>query len=61
MRSVVVRGTARLLGEDEAHRSENVPLRPWVSTQKYNVVEILPSAVSGRRFALSRPWQHVRP
>ena len=24
-RSVVVRGSARLLGEDEAHRAENVP------------------------------------
>jgi len=29
-RSVVVRGRARLLGEDEAHRAENLPVRPWV-------------------------------
>ena len=30
-RSVVVRGTARLLPEDEAHRADNVPLRPWTT------------------------------
>jgi uncharacterized protein len=59
-RSVIVRGTARLLGEDEEHRVENVPLRPWVTTRKYNVVEIMPTVVSGRRFVLSRPWLHIR-
>ena len=60
-RSVVVRGTARLLGEDEAHRAENVPLRSWVDTLKYNVVEILPKVVTGREFELHRPWTHLRP
>lgn len=59
-RSVVVRGSARLLPEDEAHRAENVPLRPWVPTLKYNVVEIEPKVVSGRAFALSRPWLDLR-
>lgn len=59
-RSVVVRGTARLLPEDEAHRAEKVPLRPWTTTLKYNVVEILPKVVSGRAFELSRPWLHLR-
>ena len=59
-RSVVVRGTARLLPEDEAHRAENVPLRPWVPTLRYNVVEIEPKVVSGRAFELSRPWLHLR-
>jgi len=59
-RSVVVRGTARLLPEDEAHRADNVPLRPWTSTLKYNVVEIQPKVVSGRAFQLSRPWLHLR-
>lgn len=58
-RSVVVRGTARLLPEDQAHRAENVPLRPWVPTLKYNVVEIEPKVVSGRAFELSRPWLHL--
>jgi nitroimidazol reductase NimA-like FMN-containing flavoprotein (pyridoxamine 5'-phosphate oxidase superfamily) len=60
-RSVVVRGSARLLPEDEAHRSENVPLRPWVPTLKYNVVEITPQVISGRAFSLARPWLHLRP
>ena len=60
-RSVVVRGPAHLLPEDQAHRAENVPLRPWVPTLKYNVVEIEPKVVSGRAFELSRPWLHLRP
>ena len=60
-RSVVVRGTARLLPEDEAHRADNIPLRPWVPTLRYNVVEIEPKVVSGRAFELSRPWLHLRP
>ena len=58
-RSVVVRGKARLLGEDEAHRSDNVRLRPWVQNAKYNLVEIAPSVVSGRQFELARPWLHI--
>lgn len=61
-RSVIVRGTARLLEEDEAHRAENVPLRPWVDADvKYNVVEILPTKMTGRQFDLSKPWTHLRP
>lgn len=60
-RSVVVRGSARLLPEDEEHRSENVPLRPWVPTLKYNVVEITPKVITGRAFSLARPWLHLRP
>jgi len=59
-RSVVVRGKPRLLGEDEAHRAENTALRPWVGALKYNVVEIVPEAVTGRAFELSRPWTHMR-
>lgn len=59
-RSVVVRGTPRLLEEDEAHRADNLPLRPWVESIKYNVVEIVPKEISGRSFSLSRPWTHLR-
>lgn len=59
-RSVVVRGTSRLLSEHEAHRAENVPLHPWIDTLKYNVVEIVPESVTGRAFELSRPWTHLR-
>lgn len=58
-RSVVVRGSARILPEDEEHRGENVPLRPWVDSPKYNVVEITPRVMTGRAFALSRPWLHL--
>jgi nitroimidazol reductase NimA-like FMN-containing flavoprotein (pyridoxamine 5'-phosphate oxidase superfamily) len=58
-RSVVVRGRARKLDEDEEHRAENLPLRPWVGTPKYNVVEITPRVVTGRAFHLSRPWLHL--
>jgi uncharacterized protein len=59
--SVVLRGAARKLDEDEEHRAENVPLRPWISSLKYNVIEIAPTSVSGRRFELSRPWLHLTP
>ena len=59
--SVVLRGVARHLGEAEEHRAENVPLRPWVPSPKYEVVEIRPAEISGRRFELSRPWLHMRP
>lgn len=58
--SVVVRGEARKLEEDEAHRADNLPLRPWVDTQKYNVVEIRATQLTGRRFVLHRPWLHMR-
>lgn len=58
--SVIVRGIARRLEEDEEHRAENVPLRPWVSTPKYNVVEIRPTEITGRAFVLNRPWLHER-
>lgn len=60
-RSVVLRGVARHLPEDEEHRAENVPLRPWVPTLKYDVVEIRPTEISGRSFELSRPWLHMLP
>jgi uncharacterized protein len=58
--SVIVRGRARLLEEDEAHRAESTRLRPWLPTLKYNVVEIVPVQVTGRRFDLSRPWLHMK-
>lgn len=59
--SVIVRGRARRLEEDEAHRAETLPLRPWVATQKWNVVEIAVTDISGRSFELSRPWLHLIP
>jgi len=54
--SVVVRGTARLLPEDEAHGADDLESLPWVlpETPKYNVVQIEPDVVSGRSFRLGR-------
>lgn len=54
--SVIVRGKARLLEEDEARRADTSRLRSWLPTLKYNVVEIDPVAITGRRFRLARPW-----
>ena len=50
--SVVVRGTARHLEEREEHRADDIGLRPWLGTLKYDVVEIRPTALSGRAFRL---------
>jgi len=60
-RSVVVRGVARRLEEDEQYRTENIPLRPWVTSPKYDVVEIRPTEITGRSFDLTRPWLHMLP
>ena len=53
--SVVVRGQLHRLPEDEADRIEGRLLEPWVPALRYDVVEIIPGSVSGRRFVLSRP------
>ena len=52
--SVIARGRARRLEEDEAHRAEALQLTPWIDTLKYDVVEIVTSRVTGRRFQLNR-------
>ena len=57
--SVIVRGTARLLDEYTAHRADDLPLRPWVGQYKYNVVEVTPSAISGRRFVVDEHARHL--
>jgi len=53
--SVVARGRLRRLPEDEASRVEPRLVEPWVSAPRYDVVEIIPESVSGRRFVLRRP------
>ncbi len=60
-RSVVVHGRARILEGREADETEELPLRPWVDTAKFNVVAMEPDEVTGRRFELSRPWTHMIP
>lgn len=59
--SVILRGRAELLDEHRAHRADDLPLRPWVESHKYNVVEITPTQISGRRFQLHRPWLRAIP
>ena len=58
--SVVVRGHLHRLPEDQAHRADDL-LRPWVPTLKYDVVELRPEAVTGRRFLLRRPRRDPEP
>ena len=58
--SVVVHGTARLLDKQAAHRADELALRPWVASDKDNVIEITPTVITGRRFLLDPharyPW-----
>ncbi|MFT4212192.1 MAG: pyridoxamine 5'-phosphate oxidase family protein [Microbacterium sp.] len=49
--SVVVRGTAtRLATSAEVDAADELPLRPWIPTIKYNYVRIVPTELSGRAF-----------
>ncbi|ASD21589.1 pyridoxamine 5'-phosphate oxidase [Cryobacterium sp. LW097] len=51
--SVVVKGLARVLDtQAEIEAANALPLRPLVPTLKYIWVEITPTELSGRRFAL---------
>ena len=59
--SVVLRGRARHLEGRDADATDQLPLRPWVNTAKYNVVAIEVNEINGRRFELTRPWLHMRP
>jgi nitroimidazol reductase NimA-like FMN-containing flavoprotein (pyridoxamine 5'-phosphate oxidase superfamily) len=59
--SVVIRGKARELEGEEADIAEQLPLRPWVPTDKFNIVVIEPTEVTGRSFRLDRPPRHWRP
>lgn len=57
--SVVLRGTATLLDASSAHRADDLPLRPWVGSDKHSVVEITPVAITGRRFVLDQRARHL--
>ena len=59
--SVIVRGRARQLEGHEVDEIEQLPLRPWVDTAKYNTIAIEVDEVTGRHFELTRPWLHMRP
>ena len=50
--SVVVRGRARRLDTSaEVQAADQLPLRPWIPTQKYRWVRIVAASITGRRFA----------
>ena len=53
--SVVVRGKARELEGAEADRAEQLPLHSWVPYDKFSLVVIEPTEVTGRSFILERP------
>lgn len=49
--SVVVHGRARRLDTvEEVAAADELPLRPWIPTLKYNYVRIEPERVTGRSF-----------
>lgn len=58
--SVVLHGSAQVLDGPEKARAAQLPLRPWVPTQKEIIVRITPSEITGRRFDLSKPWNHMQ-
>ncbi len=59
--SVIVRGRATELSPQDARWSDQVRLRPWTASFKDHVVAIEATEVSGRRFALDRPWMSMIP
>ena len=59
--SVVVRGRARQLEGHEADETDQLRLRAWVDTVKFNTIAVEVDEITGRRFELSRPWLHMRP
>lgn len=51
--SVVVKGDARLVKDhSEVRQADQLPLKPWIPTLKYNWVCIEPKEISGRLFRL---------
>lgn len=52
--SVVVRGTAQHLRGAAADEAGTLPLRPWVGTDKFELVAITVEEITGRRFHLER-------
>lgn len=60
-RSVILRGRAQQLEGRDADATDQLPLRPWVDTAKFNIIAIEVDELSGRSFELSRPWLHMRP
>lgn len=52
--SVIARGSARRLDQDEQYRVAAADIRPWVPTYKDEFIEIAVEEITGRRFFLDR-------
>lgn len=51
--SVIVKGDAEVLtSRADINAADELPLKPWLPTLKYNYVAITPNSISGRRFHL---------
>ncbi len=58
--SVVVRGTAKLLGTSaEIAEAERAGLYPWIATSKLRYVRITPQVLTGRRFVFGPEPDHT--
>ena len=58
--SVVLRGRARELEGAEADEAEKLPLHSWIATDKFSLVRIEPTEITGRHFILDRPAPRSR-
>lgn len=53
--SVVVKGNAEALKSNaEIEKADELPLKPWLPTLKYNYVKVTPTSISGRKFKLGQ-------
>lgn len=59
--SVVCRGVVVELHGEQALMTDQLRLRPWVVTRKAHVMAIRVAEISGRRFHLAKPWEHMLP
>lgn len=51
--SVIVKGSARALtSTSDIEKADELPLKPWLPTLKYNYVVVTPNDISGRKFHL---------
>ncbi|MCE0487100.1 pyridoxamine 5'-phosphate oxidase family protein [Ornithinimicrobium sediminis] len=53
--SVVARGRAVQLDGDDARQAMDLPIHPWVADDRYVLVAIKVTEVTGRRYDLLRP------
>jgi nitroimidazol reductase NimA-like FMN-containing flavoprotein (pyridoxamine 5'-phosphate oxidase superfamily) len=53
--SVLVRGRLEHLEEDAAEAFADVATVSWLPTLKYDLIQLVPTAVTGRRFQVHRP------